>query len=453
MLRDILTEDAFEEIFNEMSTKSAKKQFRASDSKSNSTGLENYVSEAASGNEAIDLALGPQKEYIIQENIRRYFDKQGINSTSIASHPDFEHLPATGETINQYVCTIFIDIKGSTRLSLYYDLEFIYKFKNAVLQTCIEIVRSFDGYVHRLMGDALMAFFGSSTIEKEQAVIDAMNCSIMCKLMLENAIKPWLAKQKEFDTSNFGFRIGCNFGDDKEVLWGNYGYGLLGEVSPTGLPVDLAAKLQSLANKNEIMIGQGIIDFINWPEEFSHIKTVQQGGVSVQQHHVTPNYRKPDGSLLNYSMRILNYDKCLDHLPIDISIKSKKPGNKSISNPLIEFTCLAESDGGAMLEYASATKFLPKERALIFRVAANNRGRLKFPLSVVFRKENHGPEVPETERNNEPVEKPIHESKDLFSILEHNEGTRYRGIHTMQCEIKDADNHLIYRNKIAILIK
>ncbi|MEG9622005.1 nucleotide-binding domain-containing protein [Pseudomonas guariconensis] len=453
MLKNYLTEDGFEEIFNDINSKSITKQARAFDSKQRSTGLENYGIESASVNEAKGLALGPQGEYILQENIRRYFDKPGINSTSIASHPDFEHLPATGGTVNQYVCTIFIDIKGSTRLSLYYDLEFIYKFKNAVLQTCIEIVRSFDGYVHRLMGDALMAFFGSNSTEKEQAVIDALNCSIMCKLMLENAIKPWLAKQKGFDTSNFGFRIGCNFGDDHEVLWGNYGYGLLGEVSPTGLPVDLAAKLQSLASKNEIMIGQGIIDFINWPEEFSQIKTVKQNGIFVEQKYVTPNYQKPDGSPLNYSMRILNYDKCLNYLPIDTSIKLRNSGNKSIPNTLIEFTCSAESDGGAMLEYASATKFLPKERSLIFKVSANNRGRLKFPLSVSLMKVNHGPDVPEDEKENDPVTKKIHKSSDLFSNWEHTETTRYRGIHTMECEIKDEDNHLIYRKKIAILIK
>src|SRR5690606_17225382 len=106
-------------------------------------------------------------------------------------------------TVNQYVSTLFIDIKGSTRLSLLYDLEFIYKFKNAVLQTCIEIVRSFDGYVHRLMGDALMAFFGSQRMDKEQAAIDSINCALMCKLTLEKAIKPWLEKQKGFDASTF----------------------------------------------------------------------------------------------------------------------------------------------------------------------------------------------------------------------------------------------------------
>lgn len=142
MLKNYLTEDGFEEIFNDINSKSITKQARAFDSKQRSTGLENYEIESASVNEAKGLALGPQGEYILQENIRRYFDKPGINSTSIASHPDFEHLPATGGTVNQYVCTIFIDIKGSTRLSLYYDLEFIYKFKNAVLQTCIEIVGS-----------------------------------------------------------------------------------------------------------------------------------------------------------------------------------------------------------------------------------------------------------------------------------------------------------------------
>lgn len=453
MNTNILTERGFDDLFNKI------KQNRSSSNKKYSldASLESergYVTEAMNSEISKSLQVGPQNEYVIQGNIRKYFNKDGINTGAIASHPDFLELSLTGETINQYICTVFIDIKGSTRLSLLYDLEFIYNFKNAVLQTCIEIVRSFDGYVHRLMGDALMAFFGSRSIDKEQAVIDAINCSLMCKLMLENAIKPWLEKQKNFDSSNFGFRIGCNFGDDEEVLWGNYGYGNLGEISPTGLPVDLAAKLQSLASKNEIMLGQGIINFINWPEEFSSIKTIVRNGVEVPIEFVTPNYKKHDGTDLNYSMRVLDYKRCLAHLPIDLNVKSLIPGSKTVENPLITYSCDAGPYDGDLEKYVSASKFLEKNMSLRFTVEANSRSRLKFPLKVTFKKKNHGPDVPPDDLKEFPTERTIYNSSDeIYCSCSIDEGTSYRGIHTMECEVRDNDNLLIYRNKIAVLIK
>jgi class 3 adenylate cyclase len=453
MVSNVLTERGFDDIFNTIKSKHSKSRGTyALDASLESAGI--FKAEGAGNIITEALQVGPQGEFVIQENLRRYFDKEGINTGAIASHPDFSGLPVTGGTVNQYVCTMFIDIKGSTRLSLLYDLDFIYLFKNAVLQTCIEIVRSFDGYVHRLMGDALMAFFGSKDIDKEQAAIDAINCSIMCKLMLENAIKPWLEKNKNFDTENFGFRIGCNFGDDHEVLWGNYGYGYLGEVSPTGLPVDLAAKLQGLASKNDIMLGQGIIDFIKWPEDFSKIKTNEIDGIQVPAKFVTPNYTKGDGSSLNYSMRILNYQRCLDYLPIDPSLKSQVQGGRTIENSLINYRCTAGVTEADMKGYVSGSRFLEKNMSLCFVVEANAISRLKFPLAVTFRKKNHGPDVPFDQLEEVVTTEYIKRSgSSPFLSCSIDEGTSYRGIHTMECEVRDAEKNLIYRNKIAVLIK
>lgn len=447
MVSSFLNEDGFDEIFNRASSKRILKSVSESMEHNQETG------STRTANDGLP-AVGPQQEYVIQKYLRTLFDKQGINSGGIAQHPDFLYLALDNSTKNQYVSTLFIDIKGSTRLSLIYDLEFIYKFKNAVLQTCIEIVRSFDGYVHRLMGDALMAFFGSSTMDKEQAAIDSINCSLMCKLTLESAIKPWLERHKGFDASTFGFRIGCNFGDDHEVLWGNYGFGYLGEISPTGLPVDLAAKLQGLASKNEIMIGQGIIDFIKWPEDYSSIKTKRQSGIDVPVEFVTPNYVKKDGTNLNYSMRLLGYERCLEYLPIDSEVKSRLAGSKYIENPSIKFTCQVKDAGGTLSNYVSGTRFLEKNLGLIFTVSAVTASRLKFPLSVKFRKKNHGPDVPIDDLNEEVSVDSIAKSKDNpYSTCTIIEGTSYRGLHAMGCEIRDSDGALVYRNKIAVLIK
>lgn len=74
---------------------------------------------------------------------------------------------------------------------------------------------------------------------------------------------------------------------------------------------------------------------------------------------------------------------------------------------------------------------------------------------------NYGPEVPD-DGSCKPEPKHIgkifankggrNQSSPWKSVSEF-EGTSYRGLHTMQCEVYDNTNHLKYRNTIAVLIK
>jgi len=269
------------------------------------------------------LPDGPQEEYLMQQQIRPLFGKEGVNDTPIGTHPDFIELEESDtDTQKHYICTLFVDIKGSTRLSLLYPLEAVYQFKNAVIKACIETVRSFDGYVHRIMGDAVMAFFGGKDIDKENAIADAINCIVVLRAILEESIKPWM-ERNGIDAKDFGFRIGCDFGDDEEVLWGGFGYQNVGEVSATGLPVDMASKLQGLAGKNQAMLGQGLLNYVNWPEKYSEIKKTIKDGNTTNLPIVTPNITKSDGSPLNYQMRQLAYYKSLEFSALPRSFREQ----------------------------------------------------------------------------------------------------------------------------------
>lgn len=59
-------------------------------------------------------------------------------SEKIGTHPDFideSLLPKT-----QYICSIFLDIKGSTRLALKYDLETVQKIKMLFFQLELKLL-------------------------------------------------------------------------------------------------------------------------------------------------------------------------------------------------------------------------------------------------------------------------------------------------------------------------
>lgn len=403
--------------------------------------------------------VGPQEEYKIQALIRPIYGKKGINTNPIGTPPDFISLEHDRlRTQKHYVVTLFVDIKGSTRLSLLYPLEEVYQFKNSVIQTCIETIRSLDGHVHRIMGDAVMAFFGGKATQEEDAIADAINCSITLRALLESSIKPFMEEKLGWKSEHFGFRVGIEFGKSEEVLWAAYGYSSVSEVTATGLPVDMASKLQGLANKNETMLGQGILSFINWPEEYSRIKSEQVDGQDVEVKHVKPNLTNRFGASLNYQMRLLDYAKCLKYSALPAEAKESLASSSIKNNSSIKFQCFAFIDGQQQ-EYFSASVFLDKNIPLRFVITVNSKA-LSEPIIVKFTKTNHGRDVPEIERDkpysyDDKKIKPGRGGRfpqDFYKEFSVPEETQYRGLHTMKCEVYSAGN-LAYRNWIGVLIK
>lgn len=439
--------DLFEQHYNSVAEEVSRSSIRKNYNDSMSESLSN-------------MQIGPQREYILQKAIRPYFGKQGVNKSPIGEPPEFIDLQSSDAVQYHCVCTLFIDIKGSTRLSLIYDLDFVYKFKNAVIQTCVEVIRSFDGNVHRLMGDAVMAFFGNNSTDKESSIADAINCTLILRAILEQSIRPWM-KQKGLLPNDFGFRVGCDFGDDDDVLWGNFGYEGVGEISATGLSVDMASKLQGLASKNQTMLGQGLLEFINWPEKYSKIKSKTKGDVEENIPFVVPNLTDRDDNSINYAMRLLRYEDAMSFCALPREFR-QQINSHVISNRIVSYECYTVENGN-LNRYISASKFIEPGIDLVFKVTASTNERLKFPLKAIFTKTNHGKATPIKERDIEQggIVKEMNKvtvSKYNRSILpvsevSLNESTLYRGLHTMKCEVKDSNDSVIFRDWIAILIK
>lgn len=473
-MKRLFGDSAFEEIFSAKSKRLAENSL-ATDSFSNgeilADGLNHYINKAEAS-VALESYENCHPEYQMQSDIRKYFGKKGLKANSIASHPDFKHLNKTEGYINQYICTMFIDIKGSTTLSLKYDLQFVHQFKNAVIQACIECISAFDGYVHRIMGDAVLGFFGSSNISKEQAILDCMNCASILNVFLVQNIQPWLSDLKpDFKVDNdFGFRIGCNFGDDDDVLWANYGFGAAGEVSPTGFSVDLAAKLQGLSGKNKAMIGQGLLEFMNWPKDFTNIKMVEktitnrQGEKEVilkEKPFVSPNYTK-NKVPINYIMRELDQNIYLQGLPIPTDIK-KSLTSGIIHCSQINIDNILYVNGKSPQLFKSNSIVVPIGASIDFKVKILNDSTLGFPLTVKFKKVNH---VGFGQNHSDVLDNLSEDDTKEFTVnydasrrihtnvheIEVNRECTYRGIHKMICEVKNVQSRVIFREIIHVPI-
>ena len=459
-------------IFNDLVNRNFSAQF---DNLSLSNETRSPIRKSESINESTPILTNDKSqlinnEYIIQQQVRPYFGRPGVNTQSIASHPDFQHLlSARGATFNQYICTVFIDIRGSTKLSLKYDLPFIYTFKNAVIQTCIELIRTFDGYVHRIMGDAILGFFGDSGTSKEEAVLDCLNCVSILNNTLTTVIQPWLANHKnDFDVNDFGFRIGCDFGDDDDVLWGNYGYGKTGEISPTGFPVDIAAKLQALSRKNQIMLGQNLLQYINFPNEFSNIQVRKKNGIQIKCPIVTPNYLNKNGQEINYAMRELDITKYLEGIPIDTGVKQSF-SSRIINNPNIRIEAKVRHKNGLISNFHAnrflntrITKVAQKGDVFGIDLQLNNNTQLLYPLVIKFIKVNHlgmcnDKELVETIHVEDIQVRTINFDNSrmhpkTFHSVSFERDCKYRGIHQVVCEVFNKNEKLIFRDIINVPI-
>jgi len=421
-------------------------------------------------NDSLRLTASEPEQYKLQRQIREAFGRNNtLNFGTIADHYDFNHL-VHGGIKKQFITTMFVDIKGSTKLSLKYpdSLEFIYKFKNAVIKSCIEVIHAFDGHVHRIMGDAVLGFFGSSSISKPQSILDCINAGAMLTIILENYIKPWLKQQKEdFDINDFGFRIGCNFGDDDEVLWANYGFGPIGEVSPTGLPVDLAAKLQGLADTNQIMMGQGLLNFFNFPDNFSKIKEIKENYKIEPKEYIYPEYSKSDGTDLKYIMRILKTHTYILGFPLHLELKDSitkdnvNNNEKIIPNELFELSAEIIDSKNNKMKYYSNSKIIEKGSKIIATLEAKNINMIDFYKVVFYKKNQSGfnnelalSECLEEEiENNIPDKTPKIGLNSLFSIRPFERSCDFKGLHFIKCEVFNKKKEVIFRDYIYVPIE
>ncbi|MDR6207639.1 MULTISPECIES: adenylate/guanylate cyclase domain-containing protein [Paraburkholderia] len=408
-----------------------------------------------------DAAMLPaiQEEYAVQRPIREWFGKSpAVNNGTIGPHPEFAHLQGTDETELHHITTMFVDIANSTRLSLRYDLEMVRHIKNSILRAASEVVRSMDGHVHRFMGDALMAYFGDRLQTKESSAMAALSCAAMLQVLMTQSVVPDLLRHG-IDASDIGFRVGVDFGGDKEVLWSSYGYSVVNEVTATSFFVDASAKLQGMASKDSAMLGHNLLKFLDVPEVMTAIKYKTRAGKQEAVEYLSPNYIRPDGTPNNYRIRELNFGKFAKLLPLPTELKELVVGGVK-SHGGITFSAYLLNDGAASVRYPSISACLQKGRSLRFELRAEPGALdgMRLPLTVKFVKQNHGVEATHAVQTTpETIQLDMKPTTDAYrnprpTVAHIDRDTAYRGLHTVSVELLDARAELAFADVIGVHI-
>lgn len=392
-----------------------------------------------------------------QVALRRLFGKSDeLPETTIGGHPDFDHLEDTGEIERASVVTLFMDIESSTRLGVLYSPEDVFKIKNTFIQMAIGIIRALDGHVHRIMGDAVMAFFGGSDTGDDD-VIDAINCGSVLQYIVKKSIIPKL-EELGYTDSEFGIKVGLDYGDDKDVLWSSYGLPDFSEVTATSFFVDVASKLQSQAGRNQVMLGQSIVDKIDFPEKLLSVKQVIKNGASEDCPYILPNVTNADGEPINYKKFILNTEEYLKKtaFPVGDGDTTYLPvANNSFS---IRIEVLGDDQETKISDMLPGSFSVQKGCWIKFSVSLNYQPQL--PVKFIFEVENHGEEARSAGKREDGssnfqnhVTEQDRPNYKPPNVAVHKEQAKYRGLQYMTIKVKKGSGKTLHKQTMGIFIK
>ena len=368
------------------------------------------------------------------EELRSLFGKENsIFSQSIGTHPDFTDTSILPH--NQYICSLFLDISGSTKLGLKFPLSKVRLYKNAILSTAIDIFQAFDGHIHRLQGDAVFAYFGHKEVKKSDAIINALNAASLMQSYNKHTLSKFF---EENNLPPLRIRIGIDIGDDSEVLWSEYGIGNVIEVTSTSIHTDLAAKLQGQSPKNKIMIGENVYNYLDLSEKFIDIKTRTENGETVEDKHVL----KDTNSYAYYQMRVFNWEKYLDSFS---ALPKSNSQDRTYNSPTdFEVICsVKKEEYEPYKRYCQSSCSLEKEMYLRFELLNYS----SMPIgNIKWKVINYGTEAALSDSG-------------LEFFMEQSEGeyvceqsTAYTGLHFMECYIYNPTGNLIAKDKFGIFI-
>ena len=147
------------------------------------------------------------------------------------------------------VTILFCDVKGSTALGEERDPEEILEIMNGAFDYLIEPVYRYEGTLARLMGDAILAFFGAPIGHE-----DDPERACLAALAMQEKISEY-AKQvrKKYGIENFAVRVGINTG---LVVVGEVGSDLRVEYTAMGDAINLASRMEQSAEPGTIVIAE-----------------------------------------------------------------------------------------------------------------------------------------------------------------------------------------------------
>ena len=152
------------------------------------------------------------------------------------------------------VTALFADVVGSTALAERMDAEDWTLIMNRAFDRISPAIYHYEGTIARLMGDAILAFFGAPLAHEDDPAR-----AVRAALDVLTAAREFAADTKREHGIDFAMRVGLNTG---MVVVGEVGSDLKYEYTAMGDAVNLAARMQSAARPMTVLISENTHRFI-----------------------------------------------------------------------------------------------------------------------------------------------------------------------------------------------
>ena len=170
------------------------------------------------------------------------------------------------------VTMLFCDLKGSTAAAERLDPEDWTEIMNGAFAHMIKPVYQYEGTIARLMGDALLAFFGAPIAHE-----DDPRRAVLAGLDIVESIKPYREQIRERYGVDFDVRVGINTG---LVVVGAVGSDLRMEYSALGDAINLAARMEQTAEPGSVRVAYDTYKLVKSLFEFKALGGIEVKGKS-----------------------------------------------------------------------------------------------------------------------------------------------------------------------------
>ncbi|MGK9166850.1 AAA family ATPase [Inquilinus limosus] len=155
-------------------------------------------------------------------------------------------MQATATAERRQLTVMFIDLVGSTALSARLDPEVMREVMRAYQNAAVDELVRFDGHVAKFMGDGIVAYFGWPKAHEDEA-----ERAVRAALRILDAVGRLATPSGEALAARIGIATGV------VVVGDLIGEGAAQEEAVIGETPNLAARLQSLAAPDEVIISDG----------------------------------------------------------------------------------------------------------------------------------------------------------------------------------------------------
>jgi len=194
-------------------------------------------------NYANDLAISyekSQEEEKVRDRLKRYVGEHLVEKLINSDHMFIKHQ-------RKEITVLFADIRHFTNIAEHMPAEKVVAILNLFFKEMSEIILQNSGILDKIVGDQIMATFGSFTDDD-----DAAFHAVQTALKMQASMKSLMKKRKSQNLTTFEIGIGINTGI---AVVGNVGSENRMDYTVIGATVNKAAKLQQKAVEGEIIIG------------------------------------------------------------------------------------------------------------------------------------------------------------------------------------------------------